>query len=341
MAMPSAQTPIGSGFGARTTALEAIDGIDLTGRLAIVTGGYSGLGLETTRALLSAGADVIVPARTLAKAEAALDALLDAGDANGDPFLGELIVADLDLADPQSIDHFTADILELERGIDILINNAAIMACPLARDARGFESQLATNHYGHFQMTMGLLPALLDARDGARVVSLSSIGHARSPIAFEDPHFNERAYDKWSAYGQAKTANALFALELDRRGAAFGLRAFSVHPGGIMTDLQRSLSTDEMRAMGWIDEAGTPNAIFKTPEQGASTTIWCATAPDLDGMGGVYCEDCDIAVAAEAGGGYGPGVRPHARDAEAALKLWDLSERETGAPWATRVVIDG
>lgn len=337
--MPSPQRPIGSGLGARTTAREALEGVDLTGRLAIVTGGYSGLGLETTRALLGAGADVIVPARTLAKAEAALDALLDQGDWNGDPFLGELIVADLDLADPASIDHFTADILELERGIDILINNAAIMACPLARDARGFESQLATNHYGHFQMTMGLLPALMDARDGARVVALSSIGHARSGVDFDDPHFQSRPYDKWTAYAQAKTANALFALELDRRGAQYGLRAFSVHPGGIMTDLQRSLTTEEMRAMGWIDEAGTPAPQFKTTEQGAATTIWAAASPDLDGLGGVYCEDCDIAAAVEAGGGYGPGVRPHACDPDAAAKLWALSEAETGAPWAMRVVV--
>jgi NAD(P)-dependent dehydrogenase (short-subunit alcohol dehydrogenase family) len=337
--MPSPQRPIGSGLGARTTAREALEGVDLTGRLAIVTGGYSGLGLETTRPLLAAGADVIVPARTLAKAEAALDAMLDQGDWNGDPFLGELIVADLDLADPASIDHFTADILELERGIDILINNAAIMACPLARDARGFESQLATNHYGHFQMTIGLLPALMDARDGARVVALSSIGHARSGVDFDDPHFQSRPYDKWTAYAQAKTANALFALELDRRGAQFGVRAFSVHPGGIMTDLQRSLTTEEMRAMGWIDEAGTPAPQFKTTEQGAATTIWAAASPDLDGLGGVYCEDCDIANAVEAGGGYGPGVRPHACDPEAAMKLWALSEAETGAPWAMRVVV--
>lgn len=320
------QHPIESGFGARSSALDVIDGVDLVGKTAIVTGGYSGLGLETVRALLMAGADVIAPARDTAKAEEALDVLLDEIDESG-AAIGELIVGELDLADPASIDGFASDILELGRPIEILINNAGVMACPLTRDDRGYELQFATNHLGHYQLTTRLWVAL--AARGARVVSLSSTGHHIASVDLDDPHFERRAYDKWVAYGQSKTANSLFAVGLDARGKDHGVRAFAVHPGGIMTPLQRHLPREEMIAFGWIDADGNVNAQFKTPEQGAATSIWAATSVDLRDLGGVYCEDCDVAQVWTGGVRY-RGVKPWAIDPDAAAALWEASEAMTG-----------
>lgn len=311
------QKPIGSGFGLRTSASEALGGRRLDGKVAIVTGGYSGLGLETTRALAEAGATVIVPARTPDKAAAALKGIANVEQAA------------LDLADPKSIDAFAAWFLSTKRPLHILINNAAIMASPLMRDARGYEAQFATNHLGHFQLTARLWPALA-AANGARVVSLSSIGHRRSPVNLEDPSFEKTPYDKWEAYGRAKSANSLFAVGLDKRGAPHKVRAFAVHPGGIMTDLQRYMPDEEKRAMGWIDDQGRVNERFKTTAQGAATSVWCATSPQLDGMGGVYCEDCDIAQGVPADAQTWNGVRPWAVDPATADKLWTLSEKMTG-----------
>lgn len=320
--MATPQKPIGSGFGMRTTAREALGGRDLTGKIAIVTGGYSGLGLETTRALAEAGATVVVPARTPDKAKAAL------ADVQG-----KVEQAALDLTDPKSIDACAEAFLASGRPLDILINNAAIMAAPLMRDARGYEAQFATNHLGHFQLTARLWPALARA-NGARVVSVSSIGHRRAPVNLDDPHFERGEYDKWEAYGRAKSANALFALGLDQRGAQHGVRAFSLHPGGIMTDLQRFMPDEEKRAMGWIDEEGRINDRFKTTEQGAATSVWCAANTQLDGMGGVYCEDCDIAEAVPADAQVWNGVRPWATDPHIADRLWDASEKMTGVRFA-------
>ncbi len=319
--MATEQKPIHSGYGMRTEAREALGGRRLDGKVAIVTGGYSGLGLETTRALAEAGAIVIVPARTLDKAQKAL-----AGIANVEQ-------AALDLADPRSIDAFASGFLSRTKKLDILINNAAIMASPLMRDARGYEAQFATNHLGHFQLTARLWPAL-KAGGGARVVSLSSIGHRISPPDLDDPNFERTEYNKWVAYGRAKSANALFAIGLDKRGQKHGVRAFAVHPGGIMTDLQRYMPEEEKRAMGWIDEHGKINERFKTPSQGAATSVWCATNAQLDGKGGVYCEDCDIAVAVPADDKGFSGVRPWAIDQALADKLWALSERMTGVSFA-------
>jgi NAD(P)-dependent dehydrogenase (short-subunit alcohol dehydrogenase family) len=313
--MSTQQAAIPSGYGMRTQAREALGGRDLKGKVAIVTGGYSGLGLETTKALAGAGATVIVPARTPDKAKAAL-----VGIANVEQ-------ASLDLADPASIEAFADAFLSSKRKLDILINNAAIMASPLMRDARGYEAQFATNHLGHFQLTARLWPAM---NKGARVVSLSSIGHRRSPVNLEDPSFNTTPYDKWEAYGRAKSANSLFAVGLDKRAQAQGVRAFAVHPGGIMTDLQRFMPHEEKRAMGWIDENGKLNERFKTPSQGAATSVWCATNTQLDGKGGVYCEDCDIAQALPADDKSFTGVRPWAIDPVIADKLWALSEQMTG-----------
>ncbi len=315
------QAPIPSGYGMRTEAFEALGGRDLTGKVAIVTGGYSGLGLETTRALARAGAIVIVPARTPEKAQ---KALVD---------IANVEQAALDLADPQSIDAFAGGFLSRTKQLDILVNNAAIMASPLMRDARGYEAQFATNHLGHFQLTARLWPAL-KAAGNARVVSLSSIGHRISPPDLEDPSFERTEYNKWVAYGRAKSANALFAIGLDARGKQHGVRAFAVHPGGIMTDLQRFMPEEEKRAMGWIDENGAVNERFKTPSQGAATSVWCAANAQLDGQGGVYCEDCDIAQQVPADDKGFSGVRPWAIDPDLADRLWTLSEKMTGARFA-------
>ena len=316
------QAPIDSGFGNRSTAAEVVAGINLSGKIALVTGGYSGLGLETVRALAVAGARVIVGARRPESAASDLAGIAD------------VTILALDLADPASIDRFAVAVAGNAAHIDILINNAAIMACPLSRDARGFESQFAVNHLGHFQLTARLWPLLVAASGGARVVAVSSIGHARSGVDFDDPHFKQRAYDKWTAYGQAKSANALFAVHLDHLGQAHGVRAFSLHPGGIRTPLQRYMTMDEMTAMGWYDSAGNINDIFKTTEQGAATSVWCATSPLLADKGGVYCEDCDIAWAWHDGLPRYTGVRAHAIDPHAAARLWAASAAMTGVQFA-------
>ncbi|MFJ5954901.1 SDR family NAD(P)-dependent oxidoreductase [Paenarthrobacter sp. NPDC092416] len=320
------QHPIGSGFGHGSTALEVIAGLDLTGKTAIVTGGYSGLGLETVKALASAGARVTVPARRVQHAEAVVaEAGLAAG---GSP--GSVDVELLDLADQASVKDFAGRFLSNHGTLDILINNAAIMASPEQRVGPGWEAQFATNHLGHYTLANLLWPALAAAGD-ARVVSLSSTGHKLSRIRFEDINF-DAGYDKWRAYGQAKTANALFAVELDRLGRSSGVRAFAVHPGGIMTELQRHLPREEMVAAGWMDADGKLREGFKTPAQGAATSVWAATSPALNGKGGVYCEDCDIAKPTDKDSPLAryQGVDPHAIDPADATKLWNVSAELTG-----------
>ncbi|MGV9340335.1 SDR family NAD(P)-dependent oxidoreductase [Streptomyces sp. NPDC003688] len=311
-----AQHKIGSGFGADTTADEILRGIDLTGKLAIVTGGYSGIGLETTRALVKAGARVVVPAR---RTDTAREALAD---------LDDVEVDELDLGDLESVRGFAERFLASGRTVDILIDSAGIMACPETRVGPGWEAQFATNHLGHFALVNRLWPAL--AEGGARVVSVSSRGHHLSPVRWDDVQWRE-GYDKWQAYGQAKTANALFALHLDELGRDSGVRAFSLHPGGIMTPLQRHLAKEEMVERGWIDEQGNPlnPSGFKTPEQGAATQVWAATSPQLDTLGGLYLEDCDIAEPAPEDGTWS-GVKDWATDPEQAARLWELSAELTG-----------
>ncbi|NBC70352.1 SDR family NAD(P)-dependent oxidoreductase [Paenibacillus sacheonensis] len=317
------QAPIPSGFGPHTTAREALGNRNLEGIVAIVTGGYSGIGLETSRVLAEAGATVIVPARTPDKAKAAV-----AG-------IPRLELETLDLMDPDSIDNFADRFLAAGRPLDILINSAGIMAAPLMRDARGYESQFATNHLGHFQLTARLWPALLQAKS-ARVVAVSSRGHRLGGVDLDDPNFDRRTYDKWKAYGQSKSANVLFAVELDKRGSAQGVRAFAAHPGLVMTDLSRHLSEEETGRPKQINDeqekpAPDPEADqFKTVEQGAATSVWCATSDQLDGMGGVYCEDVDISEAVPADSEKGTGVRPWAIDPDIAQRLWELSEKLVG-----------
>lgn len=316
------QQPISSGFTRHSTAADIVGGRDLTGRNYIVTGGYSGIGLETVRALAAAGAHVTVPVRDRAKADAAL---ADIG--------GAILTADMDLADLASVRRFAADFVAAGRPLHGLVNNAGVMACPLRRVGDGWEYQFAVCHLGHFVLTCGLERALTSA-GGARVVALSSIAHARSDILWDDPHFQTTPYDKWVAYGQAKTADALFALGLDRRWQGAGVRGFSVHPGGIFTPLQRHLPTDEMVALGWLNPDGTMpdsvKAMFKSPEAGAATSLWCLLSDQLDGMGGLYCEDCDVAQLATDASPRWAHVRPWACDDDAAERLWTLTETMLG-----------
>ncbi|MFD7445541.1 SDR family NAD(P)-dependent oxidoreductase [Streptomyces sp. NPDC059909] len=318
--MTTPQHKIGSGFGARSTTQEVARGIDLTGKLAIVTGGYAGLGLETTRTLVSAGAHVVVPARRRPVAEEAV-----AG-------IDGVEVDELDLADLDSVRGFADRFIASGRSIDLMINNAGIMASPETRVGPGWEAQFATNHLGHYALVNRLWPAL-SRNGGARVVSVSSRGHHLSRIRWDDVQL-EHGYDKWQAYGQSKTANVLFAVRLDALARDFGVRAFALHPGEIMTELVRHLAKEEMVAAGWIDEEGNPtDRSFKTPEQGAATQVWAATSPQLAGMGGVYCEDCDIAEPSSEDDREGElthGVRAYAIDPAQAARLWTLSAELTG-----------
>ena len=315
MALPQRGT--GSGFGGQSTAAEVVNGIDLAGKLAIVTGGYSGLGLAATRALAGAGAHVVVPARRPAVAADAL---------NG---IDGVETGELDLADLDSVRVFAERFLASGRPVHIVISSAGIMACPETRVGPGWEAQFAINHLGHYALVNLLWPALARGH-AARVVALSSGLDESSRIHWDDVHF-ERGYDKWQAYIQAKKANALFAAWLDGLGRDRGVRAFSVNPGYILTPLQRHLTKAEMLAAGWINEDGTAAMpVFKTPEQGAATQVWAATSPQLAGVGGVYCADCDIADVVESIQPGGGGVMAHAVDPDQAARLWEVSANLTG-----------
>ncbi len=323
------QQPLGSGFNAQSTATEVIKGIDLTGKLAIVTGGHTGIGLETTRVLTGAGATVIVLARDKEKALRNL-----AG-------MGRVELAAVDFMNPASIDSFALQFLASGRALHLLINNAGIMWVPLRRDNRGIESQLATNYLGQFHLTARLWPALKNA-NGARVINVSSYGHQMAPFDFEDPNFLHREYQTLLGYGQSKTASNLFSLELDNRGKAYKVRSYSLHPGSIGgTELAREAPIELFQQLGYIDENGNLKpevaAKLKTIPQGAATTVWCATSPQLNNIGGVYCEDVDIATLSpdhiEAGvQGASPtsGVRAYSLDEKDAKRLWTLSEEMTG-----------
>ena len=328
------QRPIASGFNATSTASEVIAGIDLSGKVAIVTGGNAGIGLETSKVLAAAGATVIVPARDVEKAKKNLQGI------------GNVELEHLDLIDPKSIDAFANKFLSSGRPLHLLINNAGIMWVPLRRDSRGIESQLATNYLGQFHVTARLWPALIKA-NGARVVNLSSFGHQMSPFNFEDPNFEHRDYETLLGYGQSKTATNLFSLELDIRGRAFNVRAYSVHPGSINgTELGREAPIEVFQKMGLCDAQGNvlPEvaAKLKTISQGAATSVWCATSPRLNDIGGVYCEDGDIS---ELDLGHiehryddpstSRGVQLYSLDKKNAQRLWTLSEEMIGIKFLT------
>ncbi|AQS06084.1 SDR family NAD(P)-dependent oxidoreductase [Clostridium beijerinckii] len=313
------QTPINSKYNFFTTAKDVIEDIDLKDKIAIITGGYSGIGMETAKVLAEAGATVIIPARDIEKAKEAIAKIPN------------IEIEHLDLMDPMSIDSFAQKFINSQRSLHILINSAGIMAPPLIRDKRGYESQFATNHLGHFQLTARLWPALKNAKS-ARVISVSSRAQRLGGVNFDDPNFQKTEYDSWKAYAQSKSANSLFAVELDRLGKTHGVRAFSVHPGLIPTtnlgrfSVNGKATVQELKTNTRKDDTNTKSNEFKTIEQGAATSVWCATNSILDGMGGVYCEDCNIAEAVPYDSLKDNGVRPWAIDKKLAKKLWILSE---------------
>lgn len=315
------QKPLNSVFNAKSTTTDVIQGIDLTGKIAIITGGHSGIGRETTRVFSEAGATVIVLARDTAKAQKTLIGIPN------------VEIEEMDLSNPQSVDAFAKKFIATGRPVHFLINNAGIMWVPLRKDSRGIESQLATNHLGHFQLTARLWPALKKA-NGARVINLSSYGHHYSPFNFEDPNFDHREYQTLLGYGQSKTATNLFSVELDNRAKKFNVRAYSVHPGSVGgTDLAREADMELFKQMGILDETGNIRpevaATLKTIPEGAATTVWAATSPMLNDLGGVYCEDVNIAELDFQNKSAGNGVLPNSLDENNAKKLWKLSETMT------------
>lgn len=315
------QEPIGSGFNAKSTTTEVIKGIDLTGKIAIVTGGNSGIGLETVKTLSKAGAMVIVPARDIEKAKRNLDGIIN------------VEIEEMDLMHPDSIDAFATTFLASGRPLHLLINNAGIMWVPLRRDNRGYESQLATNYLALFQLTARLWSALKKA-DGARVVNVSSGGHQFSDFDFEDPNFLYREYETLQGYGQSKTAVNLFSLELDTKAKAHNVRSYSLCPGAVgETELSREAPMDLFYKLGYTDAEGAilPEvaASLKTIPQGAATTVWAATSPMLNNIGGVYCENADVALLSTDVSLIG-GIKPYSLDEANAKRLWKLSEEMTG-----------
>ena len=323
------QHPLGTGFNAQSTTSDVIKGIDLKGKIAIVTGGNAGIGVETTRTLAAAGATVIVPARDVEKALKNLEGIRN------------VEIEAMDFMQPASIDAFAEKFLASGRPLHLLINNAGIMWVPLRKDARGIESQFATNYIGQFHLTARLWPALKRA-NGARVVNVSSLGHHMGNIDFNDLNFDHRDYETLVAYGQSKTASNLFALELDNRAKDYGVRAYSVHPGSIGgTDLAREAPVELFQKMGFLDENGNIRpevlASLKTIPQGAATTVWAATSPLLKDLGGVYCEDGDVAelLSADPAAGtnakvHQSGVMQYSLDESSAQRLWTLTQEMTG-----------
>jgi NAD(P)-dependent dehydrogenase (short-subunit alcohol dehydrogenase family) len=313
-------------FDAHSTADDVLRGHDLTGTEAIVTGGASGLGAETARALAAAGARVVLATRDRTRGE---DAAARMREATGNP---DIEFRALRLDSLASVATFTTEYLATGRPLHLLVNNAGIMGAPFTRTADGFESQFGVNHLGHFALTAGLLPALR-AAGTARVVSLSSRAHRRGDIDFDDPNYERRPYDAWQAYGQSKTANGLFAVGLTARYGDDGITANAVMPGTIMTDLMRHISPADLKARGWADEHGRPRTDmpgWKTVPQGAATSVWAAVAPELHRRGGLYLDNCAIARPWTADGDPPHGhYLPYLLDPGRAERLWNLSEKLT------------
>ncbi len=328
-----------SEFGRDTTTDEVLEGMDLTGRRFVITGAAGGLGRESARALAAHGASLTLLARSAERANGAVaevDAMVRGAD---------LEPGVADLGDLASIRAFAASYLAGHDAVDVLINNAGVMACPFGRTSDGFETQFGTNHLGHFLLTALLYPAL-QAGERPRVVTLTSAGHSRADVDLEDPNFERSEYTPWVAYGRAKTANALFARELARRAEPTGLLSFAVHPGGIITDLGRHLTDDLIHEMADFARRrsaatggdGKPRDIhFKTVEAGAATQVWAATTADLADHNGAYLADCGLGVL-----GADPGMngfQPYLLDDEHAAKLWELSERLVGQRFDPSVVV--
>ncbi|MGY6551207.1 MAG: SDR family NAD(P)-dependent oxidoreductase [Erythrobacter sp.] len=310
-----------SGFGKETTTDEVLAGHDMSGQTVFVTGGNSGLGQETGRAMAARGAHVVLMGRDGAKLEEA------AATIRAEQPAAQLETITGDLGSLVSLAACAAEARERLKKIDLLINNAGVMACPHETTADGFERQFGTNHLGHFALTAHLMP-LVEAGSAKRIVNLSSRGHQFASVDFDDPNFEERAYDPWVSYGQSKTANVMFSVALEGRYAARGIHSYAVHPGGIQTNLGRHM-TPEMTAslMERISKSDSGFA-FKSIAQGAATTCWAATAPELAGTGGVYCEDCHVAEVDDTSSSGG--VRSYALDPANAARLWQISEELTG-----------
>jgi NAD(P)-dependent dehydrogenase (short-subunit alcohol dehydrogenase family) len=306
-----------TGFDRESTADEVVAGHDLTGLRAVVTGASSGIGVETARSLARGGAEVTLAVRDVAAGRrVAADIVATTGN-------DRVRVEQLDLLDRATVERFAAGWVG---PLHLLVNNAGIMACPLQRTPEGWEVQFATNHLGHFALTVGLHPALAAGaadRDGARIVSVSSSGHLASPVVFDDLHFDRRPYDEWAAYGQSKTANVLLAVEATRRWADEGIVANALMPGGIMTNLQKYV--DQATKDRWAEMEASGAVQFKTPQQGAATTLVAAVAPEFAHTGGHYLEDCVEAPTVDDDAQVGAGVRRWALDPEAARRLWAVS----------------
>ena len=311
-------------FGAESTAREVLEGIGLSGKRAVVTGASSGIGVETARALAGAGAEVTLAVRNTGAGGRTAE---DIAETTGNP---RLHVSPLDLADQRSVAAFVAS---WEGPLHILVNNAGIMDVPgLTRSPEGWEMQFATNHMGHFALALGLYDALAaaGAEGGARIVSVSSSGHGASPVVFEDINFERREYTPSLAYGQSKTANALFAVGVTRRWAEGGILANSLMPGGIWTNLQRHWDAEVLEGIKEMTADSDDRSINKTPQQGAATSVLLAASPLVEGIGGRYFEDCNEAeVVPEIVGGV-HGVRDYALDPAAADRLWEESLRLLG-----------
>lgn len=315
---------IESGLDPYTDAAVVAEEHDLADRTVIVTGGATGIGIETARALAGAGAQVTIAVRNREAGERA------AAEINAGVGADRVSVGALDLSDLSSVAAFVR--AWGDKPLNVLINNAGVMACPQTYTADDLEMQIGTNHFGHFLLGVGLARALMNGAEegrGARLVSLSSIGHRRSGINWDDIHYRKRPYDKWESYGQSKTANALFAVGFNERFKDLGVAANAVMPGGIMTPLQRHLPKEEMIAMGWMDDQGVVREGFKTPAQGASTSVWAAIGDELEGIGGLYLENLAQAVPFDKANPM-VGVMPHALDPESAERLWVISEETTG-----------
>ncbi|MCK8646990.1 SDR family NAD(P)-dependent oxidoreductase [Mycobacterium colombiense] len=301
----------------RPTALQVVDGIDLSGKTCVVTGASSGLGRESARAFAAAGARVILAARNREALSEAVQWI--AAEIPG----ARTSTVQLDLTALSSVRAAASAIGELTTVVHILMNNAGVMFTPFGRTSDGFELQIGTNHFGHFELTRLLVPQLA-AAGGARVVNLSSGGHVMGDVDFDDPNWERREYDKFVAYGAAKTANILHAVEADRRLSDFGIRCYAVHPGTVATSLARYMSRDDFSRLRKLAAENSPEPSdgfldFVAPEHGAATQVWAAVSPDLAGRGGLYLQDCVVHAAA-----------PYARDERRAAELWDLSEKLCG-----------
>ena len=317
-------------FGANSTTDEVLAGVDLSGKRILVTGVSAGLGLETARTLVAHGAEVVGAARDLAKAEAATAEVAAAG-------AGRFSLLELDLAALASVRRAADTLLAKDLKFDLAIANAGVMACPFGHTADGFETQFGTNHLGHFLFVNRIAPLL---RSGGRLVNLSSAGHRYSDVNLEDPNFERSAYDPWAAYGRSKTANILFAVEFDRRHRGAGIRATSVHPGGIATELGRHAYPEPGALQKRVEELNAEavaaerpaNFRLKTIPQGAATTVWAGLVAAADAVGGRYCEDCGVAevITGATSSLVSAGVRAYAVDPEHAKALWRKSEEMVG-----------